>query len=330
MNNSLYFDSKKMMNSSEAEMTIEAQRKIQDVADIAPLSHKEAGSMARGEVDRFIALLETLSAADWSKPTYCPLWNVQQMVSHQAGAYAGYAKWAEFKRQWAPIPQPKPGQMAVDAINDIQVADRAGATPAQLIAELREVGPKAIANRQRMPALVRGLRFDMSLFLIAWRPSDILGAMRSPYGQTAVSFNRKEQDFQGLMRLDYITDLVYIRDTWMHRIDICLATGRKMVLTNEHDGRMTALVMRDLGEQLKGVLGGKTVAYDIPGLGGGCFKIGPSSTPDATIQMDLLYFNVLASARISPDDARKQGLVSTSGDSEVANLALDNMSPLAY
>jgi hypothetical protein len=229
-----------------------------------------------------------------------------------------------------PMPQPKPGQLAIDAINDIQVADRAQATPAQLIAELREVAPKAIANRQGIPALARGLRFDMGRFLVAWRPSDVLGALRLPYGPTAVRFNYSKGDFQGLMRLDYITDLIYIRDTWMHRMDICLATGRKMHLSAEHDGRLLALVMRDLGEQLKGVLGQKTVVYEITGTGGGRFQVGPASAPDATIQMDLLYFNVLASGRISAKEARSQGLVTISGERETANLALDQMGPLAY
>lgn len=330
MNQSLYFDSKKTATPMEAKMTIAAPHTVQNAADIPRMNHKEAGRMARVEVERFIALLETLGEDDWSKPTYCTLWNVQQMVSHQVGAYAGYAKWAEFKKQWMPIPQPKPGQLAIDAINDLQVADRAEVSPKDLIAELREVGPKAIATRQRMPALLRGLRFDMGLFLKAWRSSELMAALRQPYGPTAVAFSHKEQDFQGLMRLDYITDLIYIRDTWMHRMDICLATGRKMILTDEHDGRMMALVMRDLGEQLKPVLGQKTVAYDIPGPGGCSIKIGPASTPDATIQMDLLYFNVLASGRMTADDARAQGLVSIRGDSEVASLALNHMSPLAY
>ena len=311
-------------------MTIKAQRTTQNMAEIPPLTHAEAGILARVEVERFIALLETLSAEDWSKPTYCLLWNVHQMVSHQAGAYAGNAKWAEFKRQWMPIPQPKPGQMAVDAINDIQVADRAKSTPAELIAELREVGLKAIATRQRIPAFIRGLRFEMGPFLKAWRPPQLLGALRRPYGPTAVFFSYQEQDFQGLVRLDYITDLIYIRDTWMHRIDICLATGRKMMLTEEHDGRMLALVMRDLADQLKPVLGQKTVAYEIPGTAGGCYKIGAAARPDATIQMDLLFFNVLASGRISADEARAQGLISISGDREAANLAINHMSPLAY
>src|SRR5262245_13131378 len=126
-------------------MTIAVQHSIQNVADIPLLSHKEAGLMARVELERYIALLETLSEDDWLKPTYCTLWNVQQMVSHQAGAYAGFASWAEFKHQWNPPPRPKPGQMVIDAVNDLQVTERAEATPAELIAELRGVGPKAVA-----------------------------------------------------------------------------------------------------------------------------------------------------------------------------------------
>lgn len=286
--------------------------------------------IARVELERFIALLETLKGDDWLKPTYCTLWNVHQIVSHQAGAYAGFASGAEFRRQWGPPPQPRPGQMTVDAVNDIQVADRAGSTPAELIAELRQVGPQAIATRQRIPAVIRGLRFEFGGFLYAWRPSEILRALRWPYGSTAVAFKHSEQTWEGAIRLDYITDLIYTRDTWMHRMDICLATGREMVLTDDHDGRIMALVMCDLAEQLKNGLDGKTVVYDIPGPGGGCWKIGPASTPAATIKMDLLYFNVLASGRMTRDEAKARSLVSISGDIEVADLALHYMSPLAY
>jgi hypothetical protein len=46
--------------------------------------------------------------------------------------------------------------------------------------------------------------------------------------------------------------------------------------------------------------------------------------------MDLLYFNALASARITPNEARAQRLISISGDMKIANLALDHMSPLVY
>jgi hypothetical protein len=49
--------------------------------------------------------------------------------------------------------------------------------------------------------------------------------------------------------LDYLIDLIYTRDMWMHRLDICRATGREMVQTPQHDGRITTLVVRDLARK---------------------------------------------------------------------------------
>src|SRR5512138_3834641 len=106
-----------------------------DAALIPALTHAEAGVMARTELERFLALVELLSAEDWAKPTACTLWNVRQMVAHQAGAYAGFASWAQFKRQWLPAPSPGPGQLQIDAVNERQIEDRAGASPGELIAE---------------------------------------------------------------------------------------------------------------------------------------------------------------------------------------------------
>jgi hypothetical protein len=45
----------------------------------------------------------------------------------------------------------------------------------------------------------------------------------------------------GMVPLGYLTDLISTRDMWMHRLDICRATGREMVLTSRHNGRITAL-----------------------------------------------------------------------------------------
>ena len=94
-----------------------------------------------------------------------------------------------------------PGQMMVDGMNERQLADRAGRTPDQLISELRAVGPKGIRTRQRLPWPLRKLP-------IPWGP---------PLGTTPV---------------DYLTDLIYTRDTWMHRADICRAAGMRMVGPN--------------------------------------------------------------------------------------------------
>lgn len=40
-------------------------------------------------------------------------------------------------------------------------------------------------------------------------------------------------------------DRIYTRDAWMHRIDITRATGRELVLTPEHDGRLVDDVVQE-------------------------------------------------------------------------------------
>ena len=131
---------------------------ILEAANIEPLTHAEAGQMARTELARLLELFKSLSSGDWEKPTDCSLWNVRQILAHQAGAYAGFASWGQFIRQWSRIfVKPQPGQYSVDLINQRQVEDRAQVTVSELIAELEEQGTKAITTRQRLPGFMRAL-----------------------------------------------------------------------------------------------------------------------------------------------------------------------------
>ncbi|MCO5246343.1 MAG: maleylpyruvate isomerase family mycothiol-dependent enzyme [Anaerolineae bacterium] len=269
--------------------TIEMRDNTIDAAQIPALAHDEAGVMAREELNRFLELVETLSGDDWQQPTDCTAWNVGDILAHQAGAYAGYASWSEFKRQVTA--KAAPGQMMVDGMNERQLADRAGRTPDQLISELRAVGPKGIRTRQRLPWPLRKLP-------IPWGP---------PLGTTPV---------------DYLTDLIYTRDTWMHRADICRAAGRPFIQTAEHDGRVVALVVRDLARKLADRLRGRTVVFDLTGAAGGRYRIGQMAEPTAILRMDVVEFNRLASGRIAAEAARAQGLVTVSGDRTFADQVL--------
>jgi uncharacterized protein (TIGR03083 family) len=245
--------------------------------------------MAREELNRFLTVVESLSGDDWQQPTDCVEWTARDILAHQAGSYAGFASWSEFKRQMSA--KPGPGQMRVDAINARQLADRAGRSPANLISELRRVGPKAINTRQRLPWPLRKLRISMG----------------PPLGTAAI---------------EYLTDLIYTRDTWMHRADICRSTGRPFTQTPEHDGRIVALMMRDLAHKLQEHLRGQSVIFDLAGPAGGRFHIGALAEPTAALKMDVLEFNRLASGRISAEDAQAQGLVSLSGDHGFAGQVL--------
>ena len=245
------------------------------VRAIPALAHQEARAMATLELERFLALITSLSPEDWEKPTVCPLWNVQQMLAHVTGAAASYARWSEFMRQGNPKvqrPYRASGLSTLDSLNQIQVDDRANATPAALIDELREVGPKAIATRAKLPALLR--------------------AVRLPLPGTG-----------GIIPIGYLTDLIYTRDMWMHRLDICRATNRKMSMTAEHDGRIIALVVRDLAKKLLPHLRKASVVYTLTGPGGGVWKLGQEGSALTRIELDALDFTLLASGRLSSEEA---------------------------
>jgi uncharacterized protein (TIGR03083 family) len=266
---------------------------LSDAARIPDLAHSEAAEMATVELERFLACVEGLAPAEWDLPTACPLWTVRQVVAHVTGAAAAYARWSEFRRQTSPFvqrPYRQAGLSLLDALNQIQVDDRRAATPAALIAELREVGPRAIATRKRLPAALRTVRLPLPLL--------------------------------GVVPVGYLTDLIYTRDMWMHRLDLCRATGREMIQTPQHDGWVTALVVRDLARKLTPKLAGQAVVYDLTGIAGGGFHLGAHASPGARITMEVLDFHLQASGRLSAKELSARA--SCSGDEHLARLALAN------
>lgn len=260
---------------------------------IPPLSHREAMSMATLELEHFLALVTSLSEDDWEKPTACPRWNVRQMLAHVTGAAASYARWSEFKHQNSfkvQRPYRASGLSYLDSLNQIQVDDRASATPTALIDELQMMGPHAIATRTRLPVLLRKIRV----------PLPALGIV--PFG--------------------YLTDLIYTRDMWMHRLDLCRATQREMVMAPEHDGRIVALVMRDLEKKLAATLRKTSIVYHLSGRVGGTWQLGAKVLPTATIQLDVLDFNLVASGRLTPEEA--WSCVSLEGDTALVREVLNH------
>jgi len=260
---------------------------------IPPLTHREAVVMASAELERFLALVTSLSDDDWEKPTVCPLWNVKQMLAHVTGAAASYARWSEFKRQNSlkvQRPYRASGFSYLDRMNQIQVDDRASVTLAALIDELRIVGPRAIATRERLPASLRAFRVPLPAL--------------------------------GIVPIGYLTDLIYTRDMWMHRFDICRATGHEMIQTSHHDGRITALVVRDLARKLTPKLRDRAVAYELTGISGGCWSLGENVRPIATITMEVFDFHLFASGRLPANEI--SSYTSVVGDEQIAHLALDN------
>ena len=269
-------------------------------SNIPPLGHEEAYRMGLVQMERFVDLLESLHESDWTLPTTCALWDVRQMAAHVAGAAEGFLSLKNFRRQMMGKGLKKYAQhglKGIDATNQLQVDDRADKTPAEIIAEIKTIEPKAYLNRYKLP------------WLLYKTPAYLPGL--------------------GFVRVAYLTDLIYTRDSWMHTLDICRATGREMRLTPEHDGRITALVMRDLYRGKRSQLKGKNLVYRLAGEAGGTWSIDPQPVSPVVLEMEATDFHLLASGRLSPQEALSRQLVKITGDYEAGQTAL-NVTRVTY
>jgi uncharacterized protein (TIGR03083 family) len=172
--------------------------------------------LAKTEYERFLALLEGLAPEDWTMPTDCPGWDVRAMAAHLLGMAEMSASIRESLRQ-VKLAQAR-GGVFIDALTALQVEERAGMTPAAIIARYAEVAPKAVKGRRRTPWFVR--------------------RQKMPAAQTV---NGRDEEWT----LGFLSDVIMTRDPWMHRSDLALATGAPMVLTPEHDGVLVDDVVRE-------------------------------------------------------------------------------------
>lgn len=276
-----------------AQTLVESQTNtVANAAHIAPVARAEVDQLALEECRRLLDAAEAFDADDWHKPTMCTAWTVRDMMAHQAGAYAAYASFAEFRRQYL-IPPPT-GRLPEDVINEIQIADRQHKTNAELIAEIRAKGPRTIKNRHRVPFFVRAISLP--------RPD---GAKLS---------------------FAHMLDVIYSRDTWMHRVDLARATNREMKLTRAHDGRIVELVVRDVNALLAPKLAGDALDIELTGAAGGMWRIGSAAQARAIIRMDAVDFNIFASGRSTYDQTRSKCVIT--GDTVFAENLLRQISIL--
>jgi len=268
-------------------VSISLPSSVRQAEHAAYVSADEAYDLLKTQFERLIALLETLGPADWTRPTACTLWDVRAMVAHQAGGYASGTGYGEMLRQYAS--PPKPGQLPEDAVNEKQVGERAGRTPRELIAELRVSGP--VAARKWAYA------FKLAKLLSIPHP------------------------VPGVLSLRHLMLVIHSRDTWMHRLDICRATGRAFEPSGQ-DKRIVELIMLDVAKTLARKAPGPAIVFNLSGIGGGAWQIGEGQ-PAAVISMDALDFCIFASGRFSYAEARAKAAIS--GSLERAETALKNI-----
>jgi len=224
----------------------------------------EAWAVAAAEYQRMLDLLRTLGEGDWTHQTDCTAWDVRGMLGHLAGAADGWASpRALIHQYWAGARLLRRGDVdgthLVDGANAVQVRERAGATTAELIARYERAIPGALRWRRRLRL-------------------------------TPVSMD----DDGGRFSMRELFEIILTRDTWMHRVDITRATGREMVLTPGHDGRLVEDCVLDWAKKH-----GRPFSLVLGGPAGGRFEAG---TGGPELELDAIEFVRALSGRAEREE----------------------------
>lgn len=233
------------------------------VDTIPPVTRAEAELLAATEYRRVGAQLRTLGEDDWTKPTDCELWDVRAMAGHSVGMMSDFTSLRSVMRlvRAATKAAKVAGGPLVDSMTAMQVAESSTLTPAELVARVGEVGPRAAHWRTHAPRLLRRMPVE-----------ETVGGLPETW------------------RIGYLLDTILTRDPWMHRVDIARATGRDLVLTADHDGRIVADVVAEWARRH-----GRPFTLTLTGPAGGRFTAGDGEH----ITIDAVEFCRTLSGRAS-------------------------------
>jgi uncharacterized protein (TIGR03083 family) len=229
-----------------------------DVTRIDALTHAEAMRLQADELERTLTLLRSLDDVEWSQATACPDWDIRAMYQHVLGACEAGASIRENIHQLhrARAYRKAHGGPLEAALSGVQVRERADLRPAQIVDRLTAVAPKAVRGRDRTPALLR---------------EHAKMAIDGPVHET--------------WKLGYLIDTIYLRDLWMHRVDVAHALGRPLELTADHDGRIVADVVAEWTRRH-----GKPFVLDLTGPAGGTYSYQPDHSDAEHLSLDAVEF----------------------------------------
>jgi uncharacterized protein (TIGR03083 family) len=217
-------------------MTITSTR----VEDIRPIERPESIGIAETENRRFLDAIRALDAADWGKQTDCDLWDVRALTGHVVGMAKAFTGVRELARQMRISKKEAGDGPEIDALTALQVREHAELSADELVARYAEIGPRSARKRGRFPGIMRRQKID-----------ETVGGIPEKW------------------RIGYLLDVILTRDTWMHRVDVARATGREMVLTPDHDGRIVADAVAEWARRH-----GKAFTLVLTGPAGGTFMHG--------------------------------------------------------
>jgi uncharacterized protein (TIGR03083 family) len=225
------------------------------------IDHTTAMRLAATEYDRCTRTFRGLSGEDWTRSTDCPGWDVRAMGAHMLGMLEMAASLREMRRQQKAAR--KRGGDFLGALTAVQVEERAELTTDELVQRFARKAPKAVTARRLTPALIR--RRIM--------PDE------QPIGDGATE----------PWTFGYLLDVILTRDPWMHRVDICRATGHQLQVTRDHDGVLVADVVAEWAHRH-----GQAYTLHLTGPAGGHWAAGSGG---AEVELDAIEFCRLLSGR---------------------------------
>ena len=234
------------------------------VRSIPPIEREEAGRLARMEYQRVAEQLDSLQEGDWSRSTDCPLWDVRAVAGHTVGMMGDFGSLPSLVRRMraATAAAKQSGSAFIDVMTAMQVDDLAPLDPEQLVAEAAARGERAARWRSRPHLLLRRMPMKEE---VDGRPET--------------------------WRMGYLLDIILTRDPWMHRVDVARATGRALVLTPEHDGRIVADVVAEWSRRH-----GRPFRLTLTGPAGGEYVDGDGAAEDH-VTLDAVEFCRVLSGR---------------------------------
>jgi uncharacterized protein (TIGR03083 family) len=185
------------------------------------IDHEPAMRLAATEYRRCTDLLAGLTPGQWAAPTVNIGWTVRHTAGHMLGMVQMVSSLPRLIGQMSTSmrrARQAKAIVSIDHLTALQVERNAALSTEELVREWRELAPKAVRFRSRAPRLVRDR--------VMPEPQLIGGRLeRWTFG--------------------FLIDVILTRDPFMHRLDICAATGADPQPVAEHDGVLVADVVRE-------------------------------------------------------------------------------------